>query len=589
MKKAAVFIFIILFISACSIIGVHFKLHNPKHAGRYPEKTEAVSLLGDQESKYRTCFDVFYYHLDVTFGKDMVKEKGVSGLVTIKALALTVLDTIQLDAKENMEILDVTGFSFDPLGSTGGSCCTPVDSLKFWRKESALFVMFPHTVAKGYSMKVMINYKVNPDAARHPPWRGGFVRKEDDLDQQWWGVACQSEGASIWWPCKDVVNDEPATFDITLTVPKEYMAVSNGQLTGTNTTNLDGMTVYDWHVSYPINLYNITFYVGKFTLLHDRYASNVSGKTLELNHYVLEQHYDKAKDHFKQLKDHLAVYENLFGPYPFYEDGFKLVESPYAGMEHQTAIAYGNKFKNNYLGFDYIILHETAHEWWGNSLTAYDLADGWLHEGFATYAECLYVEKKHGYQAYLDYLRTQRWTIINRRPVVGPYGQRYFNYKDGDIYMKGSWILHTLRQTINKDSVFFDIIKTFATRFAYRNVTSKDFIALVNEKTGTDYQWFFDQYLYNRFVPELEYCESGGKVYYRFNPEYTNASFRLPVALSDTMEVKSDTVIPTTAIARTDVPGGSAFYWHTGVLVKFTENKKLKKEFGRKQDLGPDF
>lgn len=581
MKKAAVVILTVVFVSACSIVGVHFKLHNPGRAGKYPEPTKALTLLGDQDSRFRSCFDVLYYDLDVTFGGDLEKQEGISGVVTMKALANMEFDTIQLDAHKDMEISSVTGFAFDNAGATGGSCNAVPEPLKYYREEGALFVIFPHHVAKGYTLQVKIGYKVEPDDARRPPWKGGFVRKKDDLDNQWWGVACQSEGASTWWPCKDVVNDEPETCDISLTVPKDYTAVSNGQLTSSADAAQQGMKTYRWHVSYPINLYNITFYIGKYKLLHDTYTSKVTGDTLALNHYVLEQHYDKAKEHFKQLKDHLAVYEELFGPYAFYHDGFKLVESPYAGMEHQTAIAYGNKFKNSYLGFDYIILHETAHEWWGNSLTGEDLAEGWIHEGFATYAECLYVEKTKGKKAYDDYMRTYKWTIINRRPVVGVYGLRYFNYKDGDIYVKGAWILHTLRQTINNDPVFFDIIKTFATRYMYENVTSDDFLEVVNEKTRKDYKWFFDQYLHNRFVPEIEYCEQGGQVYYRWNPEYTNADFCLPVALSDTMEVKVDTIVPTTAVATVKTPDGPAFYWHTGILVKFTENKKLSKLYNR--------
>lgn len=580
MKKTAVFIFILLFISACSIIGVHFKLHNPKRAGKYPDKTEALELFGNQDSKYRTCYDVVNYHLEVTFGKDLTKDRGITGFVTMKAVALTALDTIQLDAHANMDIRAVTGFSFDPAGSTGGSCCTHVDTLRFTRKDDALFVIFPRHVTKGYQMKVMISYAVVPEEAQRPPWKGGFVRKKDDLDQPWWGVACQSEGAGLWWPCKDVVNDEPTSCDITLIVPKDYMAISNGQLVGTNTVNFEGMTAYDWHVSYPINLYNVTFYIGKFKLLHDQYVSKVSGKTLELNHYVLTQHYDQAKEHFKQLKDHLAAYEELFGPYPFYEDGFKLVESPYSGMEHQTAIAYGNGYKNNSLGFDYIILHETAHEWWGNSLTALDLAEGWLHEGFATYAECLYVEKKFGHQTYLNYLRNYQWTIINRRPVVGPYGMRYFNYKDGDIYTKGVWILHTLRETINKDSVFFDIIKTFATRYAYKNVTSEDFISVVNEKTGLDYHWFFDQYLHNRFVPELEYYQDNNRLFYKWNADYTNQDFKLPVVVKVGPSA-FDTLFPTRAVQTTECSADSPVEMTSRVLVKFSDDKAVKREFVR--------
>jgi aminopeptidase N len=246
-------------------------------------------------------------------------------------------------------------------------------------------------------------------------------------------------------------------------------------------------------------------------------------------------------------------------------------------MEHQTAIAYGNKFKNNYYGFDYIILHETAHEWWGNSLTAYDLAEGWLHEGFATYAECLYVERTKGYSAYLKYLKNYKWTIINRRPLVGVYGIRYFNYKDRDIYTKGAWVLHTLRTTINNDSIFFDIIRTFATRYMHKNVATKDFQDIVNEKTGADYKWFFDQYCHNRFVPELEYYKKGKNFYFRWNPDVTNEDFQLPVTLGGVVTGKTNSLKPTKGIICISTDNDEEPYLVNTLLVKLVENKKLRK------------
>lgn len=578
MKKLILSSILVIFISACSIVGFHFKFHNPKRAGKFPERTQALTLLGNQESEYRTCFDVTYYNLTVSFGHDLKKDKSISGRVQLNADALQWCDTIQLDAHEQLTIKSVEGAA---TGKVDGLTTEIIklSDLPWYRKEGALFVVFPQGVRPGQEMTIYIEYSGTPYTAKRPPWRGGFVEKEDDLDNPWWGVACQSEGASTWWPCKDVVNDEPDQCDMNFSVPKGLIAVSNGQKTFQGQDPNDtAMSKFSWHVSYPINLYNITFYIGKFRFLHDTYTSKVTGDTLALNHYVLEQHYDKAVDHFKQLKNHLAVYEELFGPYPFYRDGFKLVESPYAGMEHQTAIAYGNKFKNNYLGFDYIILHETAHEWWGNSLTAYDLAEGWLHEGFATYAECLYVEKTKGHQAYLNYINSYHFTIINRRPLVGPYGIRYFNYKDGDIYTKGAWILHTLRETINNDPVFFDIIKTFATRYAYRNVTSKDFIALVNEKTGKDYQWFFDQYLYNRFVPVMEYYQDGTNLYYSWDKDYTNSNFTAPVTLI-VGPSRWDTIYPSCSVAAYELKDGRGVDVVDNSLIKYTENKKLKQKY----------
>jgi aminopeptidase N len=587
MKKLSPALLLLAMISACTITGIHFKLNNPKRAGKYPQKTKALAMLGDQNAKYRTCFDVKYYDIIVSFGKKMDADAGITGSVLMRCVATTDCDTVQIDLGENMSVSSVrlTNFetSWQPMGAKEERTGLGNDMI---RQGNALLIPLKKVFRSGEKFNLAMNYEVKPQQAKRPPWRGGFVCRKDDAGNPWWGVACQSEGASLWWPCKDVVNDEPDSAYISLSVPDSLTAVSNGQfvkcskiyggIAGRDNENLS----WQWKTTYPINLYNITFYIGKYKVVNDTLFSKVTGDTLALNHYVLEQHYDVAKEHFRQVKDHIAAYEELFGPYPFYNDGFKLVESPFAGMEHQTAIAYGDKFKNNSYGFDYIILHETAHEWWGNSVTAEDLAEGWIHEGFATYAECLYVEKTRGRQAYTDYMRTYRWTIINRRPVVGPYGLRYFNYKDSDIYVKGAWILHTLRETINNDPVFFDIIKTFATRNMYRNVTSADFISVVNEKTGKDYNWFFDQYLHNRFVPELEYCtDKKGLFYYRWNPEYTNDTFPLPVTIvtsgvTDHLLPKQDTVS-----IRPLRTMNEEVNMHTDILVKFTENKRLLKLF----------
>jgi aminopeptidase N len=569
MKKAALFILVVILISACSIVGVHFKFHNPKHAGKYPEATKELTLLGDQDSRYRSCYDAVRYFLSLDFGTKLESGREINGISTMTAIALEDCDTIQLDLHENMKVIEANQITH---WNAKDETKKPV---KYYREEGAIFIILAEPAVQSLEFKVEITFAGVPPDAKRPPWRGGFVRKKDDMDSAWWGVACQSEGASMWWPCKDVVNDEPTSCTMAFSVPIGFTAVSNGQLVDHVTTA--GKEYWAWDVTYPINLYNITFYIGRYKLLHDTYTNKVTGDTLSLNHYVLEQHYDKAKEHFKQLKDHLAFYEDVFGPYPFYRDGFKLVESPYAGMEHQTAIAYGNKFKNNYYGFDYIILHETAHEWWGNSLTAYDLAEGWLHEGFATYAECLYVERTKGYSAYLKYLKNYKWTIINRRPLVGVYGIRYFNYKDRDIYTKGAWVLHTLRTTINNDSIFFDIIRTFATRYMHKNVATKDFQDIVNEKTGADYKWFFDQYCHNRFVPELEYYKKGKNFYFRWNPDVTNEDFQLPVTLGGVVTGKTNSLKPTKGIICISTDNDEEPYLVNTLLVKLVENKKLRK------------
>lgn len=519
---------VLLLFSACSVFGVHYKIHNPHRAGKYPKATEARKLLGNQESKFRTCFDVTYYYLSVHFGKDLETEKGISGTVGINAIAKTDFDTLQLDLHKDMQLSAVHE------GSVSGTGMAVDSDLRFFRKDNAVFVIFPAKVHAGESISMIADFSGIPQEAKKAPWSGGFVRKEDELKNPWWGVACETEGASLWWPCKDVVNDEPDSVDIDLWVPEGFTAVSNGKKVDPAKRFFSGTPGEDhslepwcWHVSRPINNYDISFYIGKYKLLQDEYISAVTKDTMQLNHYVLEQHYEKAKKQFPQAKKVLAFYEETFGPYAFYSDGYKLVESPYEGMEHQSAIAYGAGFTNTNFGFDYIILHETAHEWWGNAVTAYDLGDGWLHEGFATYCEALYVEKNFGHNAYLAYLAYNRLMIVNRRPVSHPYGIRYFDYRDEDIYMKGTWVLHSLRYAIGNDSLFFDVLRTFYSDYKYKNATTGNFQNLVNEKTGKDFKWFFDQYCYNRFVPELEYEVSHGKLYYRWAK--TGNDFNMPV------------------------------------------------------------
>ncbi|CAN5584796.1 M1 family metallopeptidase [soil metagenome] len=578
MNRNLILFFSCILIGGCSILGVHFKIHNPHRAGKYPKKTVARTLLGNQESKFRTCFDVQWYNLNVVFGNDLSKDHSITGDCEIKILAISDFDTLQLDLAKNMKITncginDLSG----PKTSLG---YFNYSDANYFRKEGAVFVCMPHHIHAGQSIFIEIAYAGEPTEAKRPPWKGGFVRKKDKLDQPWWGVACETEGASSWWPCKDVMNDEPDSVDIRYTVSSKWSAISNGKLVDVseNVKDPGESMIWHWHVSYPINIYDITFYIGHFKLLHDTYYSEVTHDTLQLNHYVLEQNYDVAKTHFQQLKKYLVFYETTFGPYPWYRDGFKLVESPYAGMEHQSAIAYGNGYHDDPRnGFDYIILHETAHEWWGNSVTANDLADGWLHEGFATYTEALYVESIKGHDAYVNYLLQYRLFIINRRPIVGEKGIRYFDYRDGDIYMKGAWVLHSLRYAIANDSLFFDIIHSFYMENRYSTISSDKLEELVNRKTGQDYHWFFEQYLYNRFTPELEYCVKDGSVYYRWAKTAHQKFFMKPkIYFSGTTYFSTEQAYADPVQSKALPTGSTGVTFNTSeFLYKVVENKEL--------------
>lgn len=514
MKKCYLVFLLLPFLSSCFLLGISMKVKNPGNAGKYPRFSEQTVLLGNLNTKYRTCFDAAFYRIDLTVDE---KEKYLRGKVEMIATATRDFDTLQIDLYENMKVNSINASAMKSRHEN-----TAAPSANYKRKHGAIFIALKQKA--GELFKVVIDYEGKPVEAKKPPWRGGFVWKQDKEKNPWIGVACESEGASIWWPCKDVTNDEPDSVALNITCAKNLTAVANGQFRGKE--EKENHATYKWMATYPVNLYDVSIYIGKFSLLSDSYKMP-SGKTLAINHYVLSYNYEIAKLHFEQAKKQLAFFEKTFGEYPWYRDGYKLVESPYEGMEHQTAIAYGARYKNSADGFDYIILHESAHEWWGNALTASDLADVWLQEGFATYAEALYVENIKGKNAYLNYLFIYRIFIKNKWPVVGPENRRYFYYKNSDCYQKGAWALHTLRTQINNDTLFFDIIKSFFEKYKYKTTSTADFIQMVNEKTNSDYGWFFKQYLYKREAPILEYYWDGSKFYYRWDG--VDADFKMPV------------------------------------------------------------
>ncbi len=564
MKKSiyTIILFSILLVvleSCVPIIIGHLKVHNPRHEGKTPNFTDETILLGEL-TKYRSCFDVHYYDLSLDIKPN---NKSIGGSVEIHAKALENFDTIQIDLDDNFEITQLTEAGND----------TP---LKFIRQERAVFVKLNKNKNENFVLKISYNGK--PIIAKLPPWKGGFVWKKDHKGNHWDGVACESAGASIWWPLKDHTSDEPDSMRLHYTVPKGLMAIGNGQFEGQ--INTKEKTTYNWFISYPINTYNVSFYVGKFQKIEEQYIG-INGKSLQITHYVLEKNYEKAKLHFKQVHDQLAFYEKRFGEYPWYNDGFKLIESPYRGMEHQTAIAYGNGYKNiRRTETDHIILHEMAHEWWGNSISAKDLAHVWLQEGFATYSEALYFEEKNGVKAYQKWLDRFRIIIQNKYPLVVKEGRRWFHFRQNiDVYFKGAWILHSLRTQINNDKVFFDIIKTFAERNKYKIIESKDFVEVVNEKTNSDYNWFFNHYLYYNEAPSLSYTISkDGVLYYKWSN--TDSSFdKLKIKL----KIKNQVITPSSNIQAVLLPKPQKQGWRDlfldDVLFAFKKDNSLISEY----------
>lgn len=546
-------------LQSCGLFGFHFNLQNPKVAGRVPHFSKEQVLLGEM-TPLRSCFDVHYYDLAVEF---FPEKKELAGVVEIHAMATTDFDLLQIDLHRNHDILSLTD------ANTG-------HNLPFRREKRAVYVSISRKMGEPFTLRV--SYAGKPRRAKKPPWMGGFVWEEDEKGNPWAGVACESDGASLWWPLKDHTADEPDSMRLHYMVPEGLMAIGNGQQEGISIQ--DGKATFDWFISYPINTYNVTVYVGDFVPLRDTYTG-ILGETLNITHYVLPENQEVAKEHFAQLHEVLASFERQFGAYPWYRDGFKLVESPYAGMEHQTAIAYGNGYENDMADtYDYILVHETAHEWWGNSITAEDLADVWLQEGFATYAEALFLEDVMGKGAYHSHMSWYRFLVKNKYPVVGVKDRRWFHYKkNSDVYMKGAWILHTFRRQLDKDALFKEVIHSFHETYKRQVVSTEDFVTHVNEVTGGDYSWFFDHYLRKNFVPQMDYFldEETGKLYYQWaNVSEDFVPFRVDVrSLGNHMPIIPTQQIQTQQMVR-DAGGRWSFRMDTDVLVIFEENDELR-------------
>lgn len=457
--------------------------------GYRPYYTRKDSLRGALRPE-RTCFDVYFYDLTVRI---IPRDKKIRGENIIYFEVIEPTSRIQIDLFPEFSINEIS-WNENPLNYT--------------REFDAVFIEFPHQLVPGDKHVITFRYSGKPGKAEKPPWQGGFVWKKDKKRRHWAGVACEHLGASSWWPNKDHLTDRPDSMKINIEVPSKYKAVSNGMLQNTIPTDRRYKR-YEWFVSYPINNYNVTFYMGNFVSFKDTVV--LDGKPLILKYDVLPYNLEKAKEHFTQTKDLLRFYNDAFGQYPFMADGFGLVDSPYEGMEHQTAIAYGHGFRNTViegcedLNYDFIIVHEAAHEWWGNALCAADMADIWLHEGFATYAELMYLEHSCSKEAYLYELNDKLQTIINFWPMVENYDVNENSFASNDVYNKGATMLHCLRCNINNDSLFFNIIRDFNLQYRYQAISSKDFINFVNQKTGEDYTAFFNKYLYEKELPVLSY------------------------------------------------------------------------------------
>ncbi|MFT4680766.1 MAG: aminopeptidase N [Polaribacter sp.] len=475
--------------------------------------TRADTLRGSL-SEIRSCFDVTFYHLDIKLD---IENQSLSGSNEIRFTATSTFDSLQIDLFENMEV--------DSIAFEG-------KALEYNREFTAVYVKMGRTIMKSEQAYFEVFYHGSPIIAKNAPWDGGFVWKKDFQGNPWVGVACEGDGASLWWPNKDHLSDEPDSMRISLTVPDSLMGVCNGDLISVDTLGAD--LKYNWLVRYPINSYNVTINVADYVHFDDVHI-NENGDSLRLDYYVLPDNLEKAKAQFKQVNETLKCFETAFGSYPFFKDGYALVETAYLGMEHQGAIAYGNKYEKGYRGrftgdldFDYIIIHETGHEWWGNSVSATDVADLWIHESFCTYSEAVFVECKYGYDKMLEYLIYQKEFINNNSPIQGPmHVNRHGNATD--MYYKGSWMIHTLRNVLGVDHIFKPLLKELALNFFHQTVNADDVINFINGKTDDDLTGFFEQYLTVKEVPVLEYRVKRRKFFYRWR---AIEGFNMPVELS---------------------------------------------------------
>jgi aminopeptidase N len=458
--------------------------------GYRPKYSMADTLRGALRLE-RNCYDVIFYNLTIRI---LPFKKRIEGTNEIWFKGVKNSKIIQVDLFENFTVNRIVQNGKD---------------LKFWREFQAIFIELPDTIVPGLNYKLTIEYSGKPLVAPHAPWDGGFVWAHDKKLNRWAGVACEQLGASSWWPNKDHLSDKPDSMAINFEVPEKYQAISNGRLRDIVLLK-DGFTRYEWFVDYPINNYNVTFYMGKYTEFTD--TLNYSGKNLVMRYHVLPYHLDKARVHFRQAKDVISFYNDSFGPFPFWKDDFRMVESPYEGMEHQTAIAYGNAFSNKknsveYINnqFDYIIVHEAAHEWWGNAVAAGDMADIWLHEGFATYTEFLFIEHTLGYNASMEEVQNYMQYIYNVWPLVQNRNVNENTFASNDVYTKGATLLHCLRATMDNDSLFKKMLYDFNMDHRFKIVTSSDFIQYVNNYAGINLTPLFNKFLYDSRIPVLSY------------------------------------------------------------------------------------
>lgn len=483
------------------------------------EKAESAApthanVLRGAYGPYRANNDLLYYHLDIRVNPD---EKFISGKNTIRFKMLQDGQRIQLDLTDALNVDKIL------LGST---------PLKYERDSGAVFIDFPETLRAGKIYSIDFYYSGHPvESGRF----GSMTFKTDESGHPWINTACEELGASTWWPNKDQWRDEVQNMEISVAIPNGLVDASNGKFMGTRDLG-DGYTQWNWFVHYPINNYDVSLNIGNYQHWSDRFGN------VPMDFYALPEDLDKAKKQFVQAKDMLKAFQHYFGEYPFKKDGYKLIQVPYSGMEHQSAVTYGNHFANGYLErdwtgvgisprFDFIIIHESGHEWFGNAVSAADRSDMWIHEGWTTYLECLFVEYMWGKADGLKYTNAYKEKVKNEKPIIAERGVNATPPQDE--YFKSALFLNTLRSIVNNDAKWWKLIRGFYQRFKYQNIMTEDVIGYFNQQTGMNLTPIFDQYLRQTAIPtlELKFDDAGGAVSYRWVA--AEAAFAMPVLVGD--------------------------------------------------------
>lgn len=481
-------------------------------APQTPALPTRAGILRGEYSQYRANNDLLSYHLDIRVDPE---KKTIGGKNTIRFKMLKDDTRIQLDLYANLNVDKIL------LGTT---------PLKYSREINTVFVDFPQTLKTGRSYAIEFYYSGTPATSGR---FGGFTFGKDPAGRPWIYTACEGQGAAIWWPNKDQWRDEVENMEISVAIPNDLVDVSNGKFQG-KTDLGDGYTRWDWLVHYPINNYDVSLNIGKYVNFTDQFGG------MTLNFYALPEDLDRAKKQFGQAKGMLAAYQHYFGEYPFKKDGYKLIQVPYSGMEHQSAVTYGNGWQNGYGGrnrdwtgvgislkFDFIIIHESAHEYFGNAVSAADVSDMWIHEGWGTYMECLYVEYTWGHEDGLKYTNGYKSHVQNRTPIITPRG--IHREPPQDQYFKGALFINTLRSVVNNDARWWKMLHDFFQRFKYQNIMTEDVVAFFNKQTGMNLTPIFDEYLRHAALPtlELKFDEAAGQVSYRWNAD--EKAFVMPI------------------------------------------------------------